>query len=296
MSQASLTLLDPQTGEMALRITPFKDDSLFRSIRKYNYFSMLLVSKGEGSVLRDEARYAFGSSCLLCFSIYQPFLVRPEGKLEGVLINFHSSFFCLFKHRNEVSCNGVLFNNLYDTPMVSLKPDQMRSLSVIVDQLTTEMQQRERPDQDVLISYLKIFLITASRIKMEQRQGEEGEPAKTPLALENLRNAIETHYKTLRSPGDYGELLHISPKALNKASKAHFNKTLTDLIAERLIIEAKRELYLTSKAVKEVAFGLGFEDEFYFSRYFKKKVGVSPQIFRDTVGFNALVEHSDPHS
>jgi AraC-like DNA-binding protein len=80
--------------------------------------------------------------------------------------------------------------------------------------------------------------------------------------------------------------LHISTKALNKASKAHFNKTLSDLIAERRIIEAKRELYLTSKAVKEIAFELGYEDEFYFSRYFKKKVGVSPQVFRDKVGFD----------
>ena len=115
----------------------------------------------------------------------------------------------------------------------------------------------------MLISYLKIFLIEASRVKIEQRRGEEVQPAKIPLPLENLKNAIETHYKTLRSPGDYGELLHISTKALNKASKAHFNKTLTDLIAERLIIEAKRELYLTSKSVKEIAFELGYEDEFY---------------------------------
>jgi AraC family transcriptional activator of pobA len=288
MSQASFTLTDPQTGEMALKITYFKDDSLFSSLKRYNYFSMLLLSEGEGSVLRDETRYAFNRDCLLCFSIYQPFMVEPESEMEGVLINFHPSFFCLFKHRNEVSCNGVLFNNLYDTPVVNLTPEEMRSLSVIVDELSTEIQNRQQPDEDVLISYLKIFLIAASRAKIEQRRGEEVQPAKIPLTLENLKNAIETHYKTLRSPGDYGELLHISTKALNKASKAHFNKTLTDLIAERLIIEAKRELYLTSKSVKEIAFELGYEDEFYFSRYFKKKVGVSPQIFRDTVGFDRL--------
>jgi AraC family transcriptional activator of pobA len=288
MSQASFTLTDPQTGEMALRITWFKDGGLFNSLKRYNYFSMLLVSKGEGSVLRDDTRYLFSSDCLLCFAIYQPFMVKPESEMEGVLINFHPSFFCLFKHRNEVSCNGVLFNNLYDTPMVNLTPDEMRSLSVIADQLSTGIQKRHQPDQDVLISFLKIFLIEASRVKMEQRRGEEVPPAKTPLTLENLKNAIESHYKTLHSPGDYGELLHISTKALNKASKAHFNKTVTDLIAERLIIEAKRELYLTSKSVKEIAFELGYEDEFYFSRYFKKKVGVSPQIFRDTVGFDKL--------
>ena len=288
MSPASFTLTDPQTKEMALQVTYFKDDSLFNIPKRYNYFSMVLVSKGEGRALRDETRYEFKSDCLLCFALYQPFMVKPEGELEGVVINFHPSFFCLFKHRNEVSCNGVLFNNLYDTPVVNLTPDELRSLSLIADQLSTEMQKRQQPDQDVLISYLKIFLIEASRVKIEQRRGEEVPPGKMPLPLANLKDTIETHYKTLRSPVDYADLLHISTKALNKASKAHFNKTVTDLIAERLIIEAKRELYLTSKSVKEIGFALGFDDEFYFSRYFKKKVGVSPQIFRDTVGFDKL--------
>lgn len=288
MSEASVTLVDPRTKEMVLSVTFFKDDSLFNSLRKYNHFSMLLVSKGKGNVVRDQAAYGFKSDCLLCFATYQPFMVKPDSGLEGVLINFHPSFFCLFKHRNEVSCNGVLFNNLYDTPVVDLKPDEMRGLSVIADQMKREMQNRQEPDQDVLLSYLKIFLINAARVKMEQRQGEAVEAGKLPSTMENLKNAIETHFKTLRTPGDYGELLHISVKALNKASKSHFNKTLTSLIAERLIIEAKRELYLTSKPVKQVAFELGYDDEFYFSRFFKKNVGVSPQVFRDTVGFDKL--------
>ena len=287
-------LIDPQTKEPVFGVQALEDDRLFGTLKNHPFYSMVLVTKGKGIVVADVSTFAFEEHSLMSFAIYQPFKI--SGSLEGLWITFHPSFFCLHKHRNEVSCNGVLFNNLYDTPVVNLKPDEMRSLSVIVDQLGTEIRRREQPDQDVLISYLKIFLIEASRAKIEQCRGEEAQPVKTPLTLENLKNAIETHYKTLRSPYDYGELLHISAKALNKACKAHFNKTLTDLIAERLIIEAKRELYLTSKSVKEIAFELGYEDEFYFSRYFKKKVGVSPQIFRDTVGFNALVEHSDPHS
>ena len=273
LPQASLTLVDPRTKEMALSVTVFKDASLFNSLRKYNHFSMLLVTRGKGSTLRDQTAYDFKSGCLLCFAIYQPFMVEPDSELEGVLINFHPSFFCLFKHRNEVSCNGVLFNNLYDTPVVDLSPDEMRCLSVIADQMKREMQNRQEPDEDVLLSYLKIFLINATRVKMEQRPDEAVEAGKLPATLENLKNAIETHFKTLRTPGDYGKLLHISAKALNKASKSHFNKTLTTLIAERLIIEAKRELYLTSKPVKQVAFELGYDDEFYFSRFFKKMSG-----------------------
>ena len=80
-------------------------------------------------------------------------------------------------------------------------------------------------------------------------------------------------------------LLHISPKTLAKLTKTHWNKTLTHLIAERIVIEAKRELYLTSKAVKEIAYELGFEDEYYFSRFFKTNADISPQLFRETVGY-----------
>ena len=58
-----------------------------------------------------------------------------------------------------------------------------------------------------------------------------------------------------------------------------------DLIAERIVIEAKSELYLTNKPVKTIAYELGYDDEYYFSRFFKNNANVSPQTYRDTVGF-----------
>ena len=39
-----------------------------------------------------------------------------------------------------------------------------------------------------------------------------------------------------------------------------------------------------AKLVKTIACNLGFDDEFYFSRYFKNHTNVSPQLYRDTVG------------
>jgi AraC family transcriptional activator of pobA len=71
---------------------------------------------------------------------------------------------------------------------------------------------------------------------------------------------------------------------LNKACKEIYHKTLSQLIADRIILEAKRELYLTDNAVKAIAYDLGFTDEFHFSRYFKRNIGISPQYFRTTVG------------
>ena len=103
--------------------------------------------------------------------------------------------------------------------------------------------------------------------------------------LQKLKDAIELHYRKKHAPSEYAELLHITPKALAKITKQHFNKTLTDLITERIIIEAKRELYLTNKPIKEIASELGYEDEHYFSRFFKNNAEVSPQLYRETVGF-----------
>ena len=159
---------------------------------------------------------------------------------------------------------------------------------MIIDQIKTEMQKPDLAQYELLISYLKIFLISASRLKTEQQVTAQKvkEENKEPFILQNLKSYIESHYKTKHTASDYAEMLSISPKALSKLTKAHFNKTLTDLIAERIIIEAKRELYLTDKTVKEIAYELGYNDEYYFSRFFKKNANVSPQLYRETVGFD----------
>jgi AraC-like DNA-binding protein len=156
-----------------------------------------------------------------------------------------------------------------------------------VDQLKIEMRKKELDgDYELLIPYLKIILVTASRLKaMNKPEFPKVIQSQTPLILSNLKREIEGNFKQKHAAGDYATMLNISPNALAKLVKAHFNKTLTDLINERILVEAKRELYMTSKTVKEIAWHLGYTDEFYFSRVFKNNAGISPQTYRETVGF-----------
>ena len=162
----------------------------------------------------------------------------------------------------------------------------------IIVQLKNELQNPALAQYELLISYLKIFLINASRLKASQQEDVEklNDTNEMPFILQNLKNFIESNYKTKHTASEYANMLAITPKALTRLTKAHFNKTLTDLISERIIIEAKRELYLTNKTVKEIAYELGYNDEYYFSRFFKKNADVSPQLYRETVGFNKASE------
>lgn len=287
MSSDTYTLINPQTGNLAFKVFSFNDNSHFDHIQRLNYYSLIWIRNGRGSAKADFSEYDFTQNTLFAFSPYQPFMFQKNEELQGVVINFHPDFFCIHKHQQEVACNGVLFNNIYNPPFVAVDETANSTFKMLLEQITSEMQNPALAQYELLVSYLKIFLITASRLKTAQQTETQINPEenKEPFILQNLKNYIETHFKTKHSASDYADLLNISAKALAKLTKTHFNKTLTDLISERIIIEAKRELYLTNKAVKEIAFELGYIDEYYFSRFFKNNADISPQAYRDTVGF-----------
>jgi len=285
--QSFYTLVNPSTGNLAFKILSFEDNRYFDHLQRLNYYSLIWMVEGSAKLKADFAEFAVGPGAMMCFSPYQPFMLEAQGACKGVAIHFHPDFFCIHKHHKEVACHGVLFNNIYQPPFVLVAETEQPALMVLIDQMRNEMQHAALAQYELLVSYLKILLIQASRLKVAQHPVAASDVAglKEPFVLQNLKNAIEEHYKTKHSAGDYATMLNISPKALAKISKTHFNKTLTALISERIVIEAKRELYLTSKPVKTIAWELGFDDEYYFSRFFKTNANVSPQLYRNTVGF-----------
>jgi AraC family transcriptional regulator, transcriptional activator of pobA len=285
-SENQLTLINPQTGDLAFRIGEV-DQTTFDHLQRLPYFSVIWLKNGEGTLITGFSEYPVGESTMLFFSPYRPFLIRPEGELQGEVLHFHSDFFCIYKHDKEVGCNGVLFNNIFDPPFIILPPDAIIAFNSLFGQLKEEMKNEGLSQYELLVSYLKILLVKAVRLKARQNPAlaQAFKDDTEPFILQKLKDHIEVHFREKHTPSEYADLLNISPKALGKLTKNHFNKTLTFLIADRIIIEAKRELYLTSKPIKEIAFDLGFSDEYYFSRFFKNNTDVSPQGYRESVGF-----------
>ncbi|SEP08553.1 helix-turn-helix domain-containing protein [Mucilaginibacter sp. OK283] len=286
-NQNTFTLVDPLTGNLAFKLFLFEDNSYFDHLQRNNYFSVIWVKEGSGRLKSDFSEYSFEKDNLLAFTPYQPFMLSTAQAINGVAIQFHPDFFCIHKHHKEVSCSGILFDNIYHPPYIKIDATSAATFDMVINQVKAEMQNKGIAQFDILVSYLKIFLITASRLKSEQQvlDRDPDKINKEPFVLQSLQDAIEMHYKTKHSASDYADMLNISAKALARITKSHFNKTISNLIAERIIIEAKRELYLTNKPVKEIAWELGYEDEYYFSRFFKTNADVSPQMYRDTVGF-----------
>lgn len=287
LNQSAFTLINQQNGKPAFKLFSFDDNSFFDHLQRNSFFTLIWVKEGAGRINADFEGYDFGGNSLFTFAPYQPYVLSVSKPIKGIAIYFHFDFFCIHKHQKELELNGVLYNNVYQPPFVTVDENAAATFNMVYKQMELEMQNPALAQHELLVSYLKIFLITASRLKIEQQPklSEMTKDNKEPFILQKLKDAIEENFRTKHSPSEYADLLYITPKALAKITKTHFNKTLSSLINERIIIEAKRELYLTDKTVKEIAYELGYEDEYYFSRFFKVNAEVSPQLYRDSVGF-----------
>lgn len=284
MPAYTFTLVDPRTNHLAFKVVGLDSYTPVSGVQRHNFYTMIVITEGTGTLLANFSEYTFSKNSLLCFGLFQPFQIDLS-KCKGYVVNFHPDFFCIHKHHNDVACHGVLFNNIYDPPFHELDENSVRKLLQVVKDMQEELQQEALAQTELLVSYLKIFLITASRSKASVSPVSTEEPEEDPFVLQKLKDAIEAHYREKHAAGEYASMLNISAKALAKLTKNHFKKTLTDMIAERIVMEAKRDLYLTSKPVKAIAFELGFDDAYHFSRFFKNRVDVSPQTYRNKVGF-----------
>jgi AraC family transcriptional regulator, transcriptional activator of pobA len=91
---------------------------------------------------------------------------------------------------------------------------------------------------------------------------------------------VDKYHAQMHQVKEYAEIMGESPVQLNRAIKSVSGKTASDLIIERLILEAKRLLLFSDLSNKEVAFKLNYEDPSYFTRIFRRKTGFTPTEFR----------------
>jgi len=101
------------------------------------------------------------------------------------------------------------------------------------------------------------------------------------LVTSAFREVLEQNYAAVKSPAAYAEKLNLSTAYLNECVKNATGYPVSYHIQQRVILEAKRLLYHSSKSVKEIAFELGYNDYPYFSRLFAKLVGTTALAFRN---------------
>lgn len=271
-----------------LKISNVKRLDSLKDMNEPYYFILLLDGYSSFSV--DFNEYAIQGKNMLFLSPYQILKWHADNQAHIRILRFHGDFYCIEYHKAEVACNGILFNNIYDTPLISIEDSFFKEIDLLFNKIEVFESATIEHDLSIARSYLQLVLALCSREKMIKNKIKE-----SSIKIEEIHSfkpLLDAHFSTNRSVDFYAQQLSLSVNAFSKKVKKHYGKTPTKLIQEKIILEAKRLLHLTYKSIKIISFELGFEDEFYFSRYFKKEVGVSPKTFRDRVGISIVAEKS----
>ncbi|WP_165731564.1 helix-turn-helix domain-containing protein [Polaribacter sp. 20A6] len=242
-----------------------------------NAYSIYWIQEGKGTYNIDFEQYQFEDNVLFFLSPGQVFTVDSEQIKTAYKLTFVRDFYCIQTHDQEVACNGILFNNIYETPFVKPCEKDTAKLNFILESLIEEFQQDETAQYDMLQSYLKQFIISSVRVKKENHVIKED--TETRL-FKDFSLLVEQNFRTMHSVTDYANRLGLSPKSISKHFQKLGAKTPSDFIKNRILLEAKRLLIYTDKTVKEIAFELGFNDPAYFTRFFTKAISKSPLQFK----------------
>lgn len=207
-------------------------------------------------------------------------IIKPCETVNGQLIYFNRDFYCVEIHDQEVACDGILYNNVFEIPFVQLDEKQSEDIQNIIREIKAEMLHEDSSTEEMLRILLKQIILKSTRIWKQQHQLSESTQHADVQFLRKFSKLVEQHYKTHHTVSDYAELLFVTPKNLSKKIGLISNNTPNDIIKDRIILESKRLLAHTKMTVKEIAYSLNYEDDAYFIRFFSKHTGLSPVSFR----------------
>ncbi len=169
-----------------------------------------------------------------------------------------------------------------------LSDDQVEQITVIYKKMFEEIKSDYVHKYDVLRNLVFELLHFAMKIQTPtntEKQQTNASKRISVLFLELLERQFpidETHQKiNLRSASEFASQLNIHVNHLNRAIKEKTLKTTSQIIAERILQEAKILLKHSNWSVSEIAYALGFTEVTHFNNFFKKHVQLSPLKFRN---------------
>jgi AraC family transcriptional activator of pobA len=154
-----------------------------------------------------------------------------------------------------------------------------------------EQEYAKENNFEMMKALLKVLLLKLISVKQLEFPGHDVHQKRVYEFL----MLLESNFHTVTNIDFYAGKLGISSKRLNQILKEKLDKTGTQIIHDRIILEAKRRMIHTDVTIKEIAYDLGFSDRPYFSRFFKKQTGQTPEEFQKVARnhieskFNTLV-------
>lgn len=271
--------LEPYIGKNAKPI-PFK---------RGDYYKIALLI-GESKIEFADKTIALKKQALIFSNPSIPYRWQhSENMSEGFFCMFDQSFFRLYGNLGQYSVFQPDGKHIFE-----LNDLQVKLLSAVYERMFDEINSDYVYKYDVLKTMISEILHFAMKMQPSStliKQVPNAAQRILALFLDLLERQfpVEERHKelNLRTASDFANQLNVHVNHLNRAIRETTNKTTSQIIAERLLKEAKTLLRQTSWSIFEIAYVLGFSEATNFNNFFKKHAQLSPSKFRNT-GLNLM--------
>jgi AraC-like DNA-binding protein len=247
-------------------------------LHRHNYYHLLWMTRARGTHWLDFEQFEVRDHTVFFLSPGQLHAWTSSVPPCGYVLNISTEFFARMFPRADDIARFPFFHPTRGAPAIYLTREQHDGMLPLLHEIELETLERRIGRFDVVRSYLLILLTRLRRLYPAEAPEAAAGPGYS--LTRRLGLLIEEHYLRYGTIRQYAEALCVSERQLNEAVKRTVGRTASQLVQERIALEAKRLLSNTDKGIAEIAFELNFGDPAYFTRFFRKHSGCAPGEFR----------------
>ena len=263
-----------------LYINTFKnhliDHSFVEEPHRHNSYVLVFFTNGSGTHEIDFDVFTIQPGSMFFLQPGQMHHWNLSDDVEGFVIFYSQEMYNLYFGQKTIA-DYPFYSSVDNKPEMVFDASELKAILPYFESLIIETQSNQLLKQDKTMNLLDIIHIEIARKYSETHLHEAHS---YNVKIKNFEVLLEQNFKTEKAPFFYASRLNITLKHLNRICNEMLQKTTTEVITARIILEAKRMLMDKKFTVNEIATELGFDDYSYFTRLFKKHTGITPTDFR----------------
>jgi AraC-like DNA-binding protein len=251
--------------------------ALLAAPQRLEFYQLLLMEAGRHSHMVDFVEHDLYAGAVLLVRPGQVQQWRPDENLQGLLILISTEAFLPTSRHGE---SDMSLLQLQDWSAISI-PSQSLFAEAIANVLRLQVD-IERfdggPLKAAIIRHEALTLLL--RLASELKPDDAATPSQQTEIYRLFAKELESGFVKRLSVLEYAKRIGYSESSLSRACLAAVGRTAKGEIDERIALEAKRLLAHSKATTAQISHQLGFTEPTNFVKFFKRKVGVTPQHFR----------------
>jgi len=246
---------------------------------RHDFYEILFLAKGSGLHVIDSQTYSIETPCVFFMTPGQAHKLELSNDIGGYIFLFTADFYLMDKSdQNRLLEFPFFFNLLQDNPPLLLHNcAELDFLEMLFLQAVKTNAEKYDHTDELQRSFLDTLLVLCASLYSHGQQTVLG---RGHLLVKRFLLIVEETFRQNLSVNEYADMLHITPNHLTQSVKLLTGKTSSEIIQAKQILEIKRLLVHTTLGMTEIAGQMGFTDQSYFTKFFKKQVAMTPLQFR----------------